>query len=78
MPSYNAVWIPAVAVAYTLALAFLIYAWEHMYGSFSRILMPRKGQSQAAEADARSGPQMPDRKRRKAAKIEQVLFSHLE
>lgn len=50
MPSYNAVWIPTIAVAYVLAFAFLLYAWEHMYGTVSRFIRPGRKASKADES----------------------------
>lgn len=38
MTSINSVWIPTVATSYLLAFAFLLYAWEHLFGTVSGLL----------------------------------------
>lgn len=74
MPSYNAVWIPTVAVAYTLALALLIYAWEHMYGSVSRCLRRSNSQNDTENVKKRfpSGVPVAGERNRKNTQIDQV------
>lgn len=49
MPSLNSVWIPTIAAVYTLVFVFLLYSWEHLFGTVSAIIRPKASRREAAQ-----------------------------
>ena len=85
MPSLNNLWIPTIAAVYTLVLIFLLYAWEHLFGTVSSIIRPKASRRDDAETlkyeeDKRHGLDMPRKNKKgtaeklKSDQVKNVFF----
>ena len=49
MSSLNKLWIPTIAAVYALVFVFLLYAWEHLFGTVSSIIRPKASRKEGAQ-----------------------------
>ena len=79
MPSLNSVWIPTISVAYVLAFSFLLYAWEHMYGTVTRFVGGNSKKGKAVDEDVQEEFDLESKKekkkRHKRQQADQVEFN---